>query len=440
MKLNWFSPLSPARTDVAHFTQRLLPALSSLAEVTLWTEQRVWDPGLAELATIRTFREGRIPLADINRADMSFYQIGNNPLFHGAAWQLSRQHPGVVVLHDFRLHHFFDGLYRVKWRDRNSYLEVMERYYGSQGRKDAADCYRSEARNIEYMAEHYPLTSLAIENALGVMVHNRSSYESLAKDLLSPLIYVPLPFAAKPGGLRRDSKRQAGSVDLPFRLILFGYIGRNRRLESVLQALAGLPEKDMFHLDIVGEILDDKKHVQSQVSSLNLKNHVTFHGFTTEAKLDTLLSGSDLAINLRFPTVGEASGSQLRIWAHALPSLVTQIGWYESLPPETVAFVRSGEHEIQDIQRHLRALAAKPEDFARLGEKGREELEKYHTPEAYARAVIEMAETAKLFRSRKAYLSLAERSARQANKWIPGTKAEQVFRRVAGEILALTKR
>lgn len=440
MKLNWFSPLPPARTDIGHYTQRVLPALSSLAEVTLWTEQRKWDQRLAEFAQIRTFKEGRIPWVELNRADMTFYQIGNNPLFHGAAWQLSHQYPGVVVLHDFHLHHFFDGLYRVKWRDRDSYLEVMERYYGQKGRQDAADCYRNEARNIEFMAEHYPLTHLAVENALGVVVHSHASFQNLSRDLQWPLAYAPLPFAVRPCAFERAGKSGDRTVELPFRLILFGYIGRNRRLDSVLKALAGMREKDLFHLDIVGNILDDDKHVHAQVSSLNLRNHVTLHGFTAEEQLDALLSQSDLAINLRFPSVGEASGTQLRIWAHALPSLVTHIGWYGSLPPATVAFVRPDEHEIEDIQRHLRAFVSNPENFAGMGKKGRKELEKYHTPEAYARALIEIAEAAKQFRSRTAYLSLAERSARQTREWVKAPEADQIFRRIAGEVWALTKR
>ena len=37
----------------------------------------------------------------------------------------------------------------------------------------------------------------------------------------------------------------------------------------------------------------------------------------------------ELLINLRYPTMGEASLSQLRIWRHALPSMVTQVGWHE---------------------------------------------------------------------------------------------------------------
>src|SRR5712691_2519381 len=173
MKINWFSPLPPARTDIAHYTTRVLPALSALAEVTLWTDQREWDQALKKQAEVRSFKLGRMHWVDLNRADANFFQIGNNPLFHGTIWQISRLHAGIVVLHDLRLHHFFDGLFRAQWRDLNSYLAAMDKYYGDEGRRDAEECFRNDARNIAYMAERYPLTQLAVENSLGLVVHTQ---------------------------------------------------------------------------------------------------------------------------------------------------------------------------------------------------------------------------------------------------------------------------
>ena len=72
MKLNWFSPIPPAKTDIAHYTKRVLPALSSLVDVTLWTDQRNWDRQLEDLATVRSYRLERIPWREFNGADVTF--------------------------------------------------------------------------------------------------------------------------------------------------------------------------------------------------------------------------------------------------------------------------------------------------------------------------------------------------------------------------------
>ncbi len=433
MKLNWFSPLPPAKTDIAHYTTRVLPALLQLADVTLWTDQDKWDRGVEQYAEVRPYRLNRVPWVDLNRADANIYQLGNNPLFHGAIWQVSRLHAGVVVLHDFRLHHFFDGLYRVQWRDLNSYLAVMEMYYGEEGRREAAESFGNDARNIQYMAERYPLTQLALENALGVIVHTQESYDALALEAKWPIVYAPLPFAAS----SQSSTKLRRSHGPPFHLIVFGYIGRNRRLDAVLKALAELPEKDQFHLDVYGNILDEEKHVRARIRSLGLKKQVTLHGFALEAELDEALAIAHLAINLRYPTMGEASGSQLRIWAHGLPSLVSQVGWYGSLPPDAVAFVRPDDNEVEDIKAHLRAFVANQNAFWEMGERGRKVLEQKHTPEQYAKTIVEMVQAARDFRPRAASFKLAQRAGVLLSEWLGPDPGREVCDNVARQISTL---
>ena len=85
--------------------------------------------------------------------------------------------------------------------------------------------------------------------------------------------------------------------------------------------------------------------MRQRIATLELKDTVKVHGYAPAADLDGALSTAGLAINLRYPTMGEASASQLRIWEHALPSLVTRVGWYASLPEDAVAHVRP-ENEV----------------------------------------------------------------------------------------------
>ncbi len=441
MKINWFSPLPPARTDIAHFTARLLPALSSRAEMTLWTDQTKWDAKLKQHAEARSFRLGRLKWAELNRADMCIYNLGNNPLYHGSIWQIARRHAGLVILHDTRLHHFFDGLYRVEWRDLPSYLAVMEFYYGEEGRRDAADCFLNDARNINEMAEKYPLTELALENSAGVVVHTQQAFAELQGNLSQPVAYLPLPFASRfAGGSKPGHQQPAGERDRKFRLIMFGYIGRNRRLDAALRAFAGMPERERFHLDIYGQILDgNERKIRAEIRSLGLGELVTLHGFASEEKLDKAISRSDLAINLRYPTMGEASGGQLRIWAHALPSLVTKTGWYAKLSPEVVAHVRPDDQEVQDIKLHLGAFLNDRERFVRMGERGRKLLEEQHSPDEYARGLIEFVETAKNARARLALDGLAERAGELLSELVQADADGEILERVAAEVHQLAR-
>jgi glycosyltransferase involved in cell wall biosynthesis len=433
MKLNWFSPLPPAKTEIAYYTARIVRELAKRAEVTLWTDQAKWDADLEADACVRRYKAGPDFWAELNRGDMSIYHIGNNALFHNWIWQVSREHPGVVILHDLHLHHFFAGVYCGEARGMNEYLAQMEFYYGEEGRRDSEDCFRRGAPDIHYLAERYPLTLLALENALGVLVHTRGAFEILKQENRWPVVYAPLPYMAAAAahvhapGCRKDGLHQ---------LILFGHLGDNRRLDVLFQALAELPAKDKFHLDIYGQLWD-KNLVLAQVRSLNLKNHVTLHGFVAEDELKAALTRASLAINLRYPTMGEASASQLRIWSHSLPSLVTEVGWYATLPADSVAFVRP-ETEVADIKAHLNALLEDPERFIRMGARGRQVLEEEHQPESYVQAILDLALSAQRFRPLAATYMLAERVGEHLRAWTDEASCDKALETVAAEMHALT--
>jgi len=150
MKINWFSPLLPAKTAAADYTTGILPALSKAADIILWTDQNEWDASLEKHAEVRPFQPEKISWRELNHADISIYQIGNGPQFFKSICQVSKRHPGIVVLHDFRA------------------------------------------------AEKNPLRRGALENALGLIVHTQAEADCLKREKRWPLIYVPLPLFDAP--------------------------------------------------------------------------------------------------------------------------------------------------------------------------------------------------------------------------------------------------
>jgi glycosyltransferase involved in cell wall biosynthesis len=427
MKINWFCPLPPAKTSIADdYLAGILPSLSRQCELILWTDQNNWSRKLEDFASVRHYDPYAIHWPDLHRADVTFYNIGNNHLFHAAIWQVSRRHPGIVILHDLRVHNFFDSLYRGQWRDVPGYLAQMRRYYGDEGLRAASEFVNSGAVNIDFMTEHYPLTPLALENCLAVLVHSQEAFEYIEAMKEWPVAIASLPRTLPPP---RDENAEFASAP-PYLLIMFGYMGRNRRLDAVLEALATMPERESFRLDIFGDIADGR-NLRSRIRKLGLGDLVQLHGYTPENELSKALQASHLAINLRYPTMGEASGSQLRIWYHALPSLVTDVGWYSSLSRDTVAHVRP-EHEREDIQSHLQAFLKNPELFAQMGQRGFRVLREQHDPEKYVQAVLEVATHAPQVRARKSGYDLARRAGMLMGSWTSNAGPEPI--RIAEKI------
>jgi len=428
MKINWFCPLPPAKTSIADdYLVGILPALANQTELILWTDQSTWDRNLENLAPVRRYDPDRISWPELNQADVTFYNIGNNHLFHAAIWQVSRRHPGIVVLHDLRVHNFFDSLYRRQWSDVAGYLAQMKRYYGDEGLRAAKDLVNSGAANIDFMIEHYPLTPLALENCLAAVVHSDEAFARVAAMREWPVVHASLPRSLPP---QHNDGASLRLMERPYRLIMFGYMGRNRRVDVVLKALSALPERDCFRLDIFGEI-PDARSLRRRIAKLDLGHLVRLHGYTPETELNKALRTSHLAINLRYPTMGEASGSQLRIWYHALPSLVTDVGWYSSLSRDTVAHVRL-EHEVADIQSHLRAFLKDPQPFAAMGQRSLRTLREQHNPERYVRTILDVAAAARQFRVRKSAYDLARRAGTMMGSWTSKASHEPI--RIAEKI------
>ncbi len=425
MKINWFSPLPPAGTGVAEYAAHLLPALCDRAEVVVWTDQERCDV-LDARAEVRRYQPDQIAWADLNRADLSVYHVGNNQEHHGGPWLVSRRQPGLVVLHDVSLPHFFVNLYRQRLKDRAGYCAHMERVYGANGRALAAEFWDHRVPP-EYVAERCPLTELAVEGALGVFVHTPAAYEELKPRRRWPLACHPLAYRAtpRPAPPPRDG--------MPYQLIVFGHISANRRLEYVLEALAHAERRDRFHLHVYGSLWDPR-HIEQLAKAPALRGRVTLHGYVADAELDAALASAHLAINLRFPTLGEGSISQLRIWDHALPTLVSRVGWYATLPASAVAHVRPG-HEVEDVRRHLDDFLRDPAAFARMGECGRRYLQEHHAPGAYVEALLGLCEEARQYRPRALSYYLAERAGAEMSAWC--TDSAKALRPVAGQIARL---
>jgi glycosyltransferase involved in cell wall biosynthesis len=430
MMVNWVSPLPPARSGIARYSGDLLPLLADRADVAVFTEAGISKSQVvARRTSIRSIASGRFPFDVLNRADLTFYNIGNNPHFHPRTWELSRRHAGIVILHDTCLQHLIAGAYLHAWHDAPGYIALMGRYYGQAG-VAAAHALIGGRLDVEQLATQFPLTSSALDHALGAIVHTRAAFDQVRRQSGLPVLYAPLPY--RPREHRGPSSRAARPASKPpYRLIMFGDIGRNRGLAYVVEALAGLPHVSRLRLDIYGDVVEAAA-VEEHIRARRLGRIVKLHGYVRRRTLEDALRRAHLAINLRTPTMGEASLSQLEMWSYSLPTLVTREGWYERLDHRAVAFVRP-RHEVPDIREHLRAFLADPERFARMGRVGRQILTTDHSPERYVTALLDFGRRVAERRLRRVANDLAGRagSAMPWARYAPKPSLHRVAFRIA---------
>jgi glycosyltransferase involved in cell wall biosynthesis len=437
LRLNWFSPLPPAHTGIGEYTAFLLPSLLRRCDLTLWTDQETWHADLEKFAPVRRYSPDDPPWRDLHRAEACVYHLGNNAACHANIFRMSRRLPGVIELHDLCLQEFFAGLYRDRLNDPSGYIDLMDKWYGAEGRLAAQDLCAGRRKAAD-LAELFPLVEPAIEGALGVIVHNQDGARRLSQPGHPPIRFTPLPRAAapyQPRNIEYAIKRLT-----TWRLLAFGHLGANRRLDRFLEAWGTLPslERDRFNLDVCGEIWN-MDAVAAAIHRNKLEAQVTLHGYTPEPDLVSFIRRAHLAVNLRFPTMGEASGSQLWLFECGVPTLVTRIGWYAALPENIVAFV-DPQNEIADIQRHLRAFLHAPAQYAEMGRRGRDLLDSRHTPAQYADALCDFCRSVAGRGDNWAEQYLADRAGQAMSPWTPPIPVPSLFQTAGQSIRDLCPR
>src|SRR5688572_16701840 len=104
MRVAFFSPMPPSRSGIADYSAALVPPLSELATVEVFSSE-----------------PARV---DRTAFDCSLYQIGNNG-YHAFAYQQALEWPGVVVLHEANLHHLLAEM-TIKRNDWDGYVHEVE--------------------------------------------------------------------------------------------------------------------------------------------------------------------------------------------------------------------------------------------------------------------------------------------------------------------------
>ena len=328
MKVAYFSPLPPDTSGIADYSALLLPALERLVDV------EVVRPG-------RTRPVGGV--------DVSLYHIGNNPDAHGWIVDALRRQPGVVVLHDWVIHHLVAGL-TIGRKDGHAYLAAMEREAGVPGRLLGYGVLEGRVPPLwEVRPEEFPLAGEVLDRSTGLIVHSHY-VEERARDFGydGPLWRIPHPAWPAP------SVEPAAVEGAPL-IGCFGHINESKRIPQLLRAFAELRRTHPgARLLLVG----------SEAPGFDLAGRLERTGldsegvirepYVEEQRLWSLMAACDACVLLRAPTMGETSGSAIRTLSLGKPVVVSDVGWFAELPDEVALKVPvGGDEEIAALTAAL---------------------------------------------------------------------------------------
>ncbi len=147
MTIGFFSPLPPSPTGVSDYSAALLAEMRKSGEVL------ANSPG-----------------------DVNLYHLGNNHL-HREIYARALAEPGVVVLHDAVLQHFFLGTLT-----ESAYIEEFVFNYGEWTRDLARELWKNRARSAaDPRYFEYAMLKRVVVSSKAVIVHNPAAVEAVRR-------------------------------------------------------------------------------------------------------------------------------------------------------------------------------------------------------------------------------------------------------------------
>jgi len=195
----------------------------------------------------------------------------------------------------------------------------------------------------------------------GVIVHSGCvESEVRAAGFTGPIARIP--HGAWIPETNRLNHRSLLGIDEKTPLIgIFGFLKPYKRIAESLRAFRRLlrvtPEAKMI---LVGEPHPDFP-LQSLIQSLNLEPHVRVLGFKPINEFVGYVAASDIVLNLRFPTVGENSGTLMRALGLGKAVIVSEIGSFMELPDNVCLKVPVDATEEDHIFEYLNLLVSRPD-------------------------------------------------------------------------------
>jgi glycosyltransferase involved in cell wall biosynthesis len=360
MRVAYYSPLPPSRSGIADYSTLLLPALRERVEIVVAEEGK------------------RAPDADV-----ALYHLGNDPDAHGWILDALNKRPGVVVLHEYVLHHLIAGT-TIGRRNGRAYLDAMERELGVAGRLLGLGVLDNLLPLLwETQPERFPLSGVVLDQATGLIVHSHYVAErARAAGYDGPLWRIPHPVWPMAAVL------PATDVSGDPLIGCFGFMNMNKRIPQLLEAFASYRRKRPgARLLLVGGS-GERFDVERRLERLGLTEGVERMDYVPEERMWSLMAACDVLVNLRYPTMGETSGSVIRALALGQPLLVSDVGWFSELPDDAALKVPVDDYEVATIEAALTVAAG---HGPTLGAAAREYVEREHAlpqvADAYARAL-----------------------------------------------------
>ncbi len=376
LRIAYASPWPPQRTGVAGSSVSLTEKLAEHVDLTVFTEAT----GRSHDAPHKILSVQPLNVLDEQqeRFDAVIYHLGNNVEFHRAIYMQAWRRPGVVVIHDTNIHSFLAGSF-LGSEDEHLYFDAVEQGYGiprDQCDPETLDLYE------------YPMGRAIAQRSLATIVHNHWAREQL--EGIDSVYVIPHGAASQcrscdPGLMARLRRRlEIGSKE--FVVSAMGFVNHLKRVPVIIQTVAQLRQMGYpVRMIIGGSLTDEQDWLVQQIAELRIEDAVTITGYLSDDDFDGVIQLSDVVFNLRFPSMGESSGTLYKAMARGKVCIVSNYAQCAELPDDACWKIDVDEHEIPQLVAALSGLLHDPNLRRTLGMNAKRFVEKFSSYELSSR-------------------------------------------------------
>jgi len=376
-RLAYISPLPPLKSGISDYSAELIPELSKYYEIEVILNQtETSNQWINEHCAIRSLEWFQ---ANFNQFDRVLYHFGNSP-FHQHMFELIKQIPGVLVLHDF----FLSGIIAHMELHGNMTGYWSRELFASHGYKALLD--RSQNPQSYNTTWIYPCNLSVIQAGLGVIVHSQTSFR-LAKEWygkqISDWAIIPLLRDSEAAADKESARSLLGYSSNDFLVCSFGMLGPTKLNNRLLQAWlnSGLASDKSCHLVFVGENPPGEygSQLDSQIKNNNLADRIKITGWVDAKMYRTYLSSADLSVQLRTLSRGESSAAVHDCMNYGCATIVNSNGSLADLPNDCV-WKMPDEFSDEQLTSALEKLKSDQILRSKIGTAAREVINLYHSP------------------------------------------------------------
>ena len=389
-KLAYISPLPPERSGISDYSAELLPELSRRYEIdVVVAQEEVSDSSIKALFPIRTIEWFR---KHSRRYDRVLYHFGNST-FHQHMFDLLREIPGIVVLHDF----FLSGVVANMDHQGLTPGRWATELYHSHGYEALRQ--RFECKDPTDVVWRYPCNLSVLEDAQGVIVHSANSLR-LAEQWYAGIDngrWKMIPHLRSPAQCmnRGDARKALGLTDRQFIACSFGLIGPSKLSHRLIQAWSAseLAKDDRCILVFVGEnnFGEYGRELNEAIQASRLGNRVRITGWADKETFQHYLASADIGVQLRTRSRGETSGTVLDCMNYGVATIVNANGSMTDLDDDAVWKLPDDFTDGQLIEA-LETLWKEPLLRKEIGERARQVVLEKHNPRRCAEQYHEAIE------------------------------------------------